>query len=103
MPSRHAHRAALRRTKEPSCIPPPELPDLPALPPGCGWLNPVVGARFEREEWAIIRVTPAGGVRLATVRRDGTVFRVACSGASGGLEGEAAFVFPIAAQSVSSL
>ena len=36
MPSRSAHRHALRRSKEPLVIAPPELPDLPLLPEGHG-------------------------------------------------------------------
>lgn len=68
MPSRHAHRAALRRSKEPGCIPPANLVDMPAVPSGCGWRNPMRGYDFDRSEWELYRVHAAGSDRLALVK-----------------------------------
>lgn len=70
MPSRSAHRAALQRSKEPSVIA-PEGVTLPSLPRGMNWNNPVIGDKFEREEWNLLRVGPGGADVLARVRRNG--------------------------------
>lgn len=70
MPSRSAHRAALRRSKEPSVIA-PEGVTLPALPPSMSWHNPVIGGNVDRDEWNLLRVGPGGADVLARVRRNG--------------------------------
>jgi len=70
MPSRHAHRAALRRHAEPDVLPPTGLSDLPPLPDdGLGWRNPVRGDAYERREWAVYIDHPGGSITLARVRQ----------------------------------
>lgn len=69
MPSRHAHRAALRRSKEPCVIPPQALPVLPVLPPAMAWRNPVRGYDYDRSEWQIYIVLPHASVVLARVNQ----------------------------------
>lgn len=59
MPSRSAHRAALRRSQEPNVIA-PEGVTLPELPIGMNWHNPVVGQSTDRDEWNLLRVGPGG-------------------------------------------
>lgn len=70
MPSRSAHRAALQRSKEPSVIA-PEGVALPSLPRGMNWNNPVVGEKFDRDEWHVLRVGPRDSDVLARIRRNG--------------------------------
>jgi hypothetical protein len=70
MPSRSAHRAALRRSQEPNVIA-PEGVTLPELPTGMNWHNPVVGESTDRDEWTLLRVGPGGATVLARVRRNG--------------------------------
>lgn len=70
MPSRHAHRAALRRSKEPLCIPPAGLDAMPALPAGYGWRNPVRGYDYDRAEWQLYRDHPGGSETLVVVRAE---------------------------------
>lgn len=70
MPSRSAHRAALRRAQEPSVIP-PEGVTLPDLPEGMNWLNPVIGDSYARDVWNIIRILPGGAVTIASITRKG--------------------------------
>ncbi len=69
MPSRSAHRAALRRSQEPSVIAPDGV-TLPDLPIDMNWLNPVVGQNANRDEWCLLRVGPGGAEVLARVRRN---------------------------------
>lgn len=69
MPSRHAHRAALRRSKEPSVIPPSGLSELPLLPTGMAWRNPVRDYDYDRSEWQIYIVLPHASVELARVNQ----------------------------------
>ncbi|PPU60060.1 hypothetical protein XacyCFBP1159_13455 [Xanthomonas arboricola pv. corylina] len=37
------------------------------------WNNPVIGDKFEREEWHVLRVGPGGADVLARVRRNGEI------------------------------
>lgn len=69
MPSRSAHRHALRRSKEPLVIAPLELPVLPTLPRNHGWRNPVRGDYYQRDVWELYRVDPHASATLATVQR----------------------------------
>lgn len=69
MPSRHAHRAALRRSKEPYVITPSGLPGLPPLPSGMGWRNPVRDEDYDRSEWQVYIVLPHASVVLARVNQ----------------------------------
>ena len=69
MPSRSAHRHAIRRSKEPLVIAPAELPDLPVLPPGHGWRNPVRGDYYVRDEWELYRMHPEASITLAVIHR----------------------------------
>jgi hypothetical protein len=69
MPSKAAHRAALRRSKEPGVIAPAELPDLPALPPGHGWRNPMREYDYVRDEWELYRMHTAASITLAVIHR----------------------------------
>ena len=69
MPSRSAHRAALRRSQEPGVIA-AEGVTLPELPAGMNWHNPVVGESIDRNEWNVLRVGPGGADVLARVRRN---------------------------------
>lgn len=69
MPSRSAHRAALRRSREPSVIA-PEGVTLPELPVGMNWLNPVVGNDTDRDQWCLIRASAGGAEVLARIRRN---------------------------------
>ncbi len=69
MPSRSAHRAALRRSQEPGVIA-AEGMTLPELPAGMNWHNPVVGENIDRNEWDVLRVGPGGADVLARVRRN---------------------------------
>ncbi|WP_238691651.1 hypothetical protein [Xanthomonas arboricola] len=69
MPSRSAHRAALRRSQEPGVIA-PEGVTLPDLPIGMTWHNPIVGQNIDRDEWEVLRVGPGGADVLARIRRN---------------------------------
>ncbi|MBB4126210.1 hypothetical protein GGR77_001500 [Xanthomonas translucens] len=69
MPSRSAHRAALRRAKEPGVIA-PEGVTLPELPEDMGWRNPVRGDAFDRDEWQLYQIEPGASINLATIRRE---------------------------------
>lgn len=71
MPSRHAHRAALRRSKEPCVVPPRGLSELPLLPTGMAWRNPVRDYDYDRSEWQIYIVLPHASVELARVNELG--------------------------------
>lgn len=83
MPSRHAHRAALRRFNEPSVTPPAGLGELPVLPyRATGWRNPVVGDDYDRTVWEIYQVIPGSSRVLASVQLVGEVFQVRSGGAS---------------------
>lgn len=76
MPSRHAHRHALRRSKEPLVIPPQELAALPLLPADHGWRNPVRGDDYDRNTWEAYRSAPHDSATLATVQRSAGGFAV---------------------------
>lgn len=80
MPSRHAHRAALRRSKEPSLIPPACLPELPRFPGGAlAWRNPMVDYDFVRTQWHTYIDHPAGSFVLSSVTLlDDGAFDVRC-------------------------
>ena len=67
MPSRHAHRHALRRSKEPLVITPPELDHLPELPADHGWRNPLEGKYFNRDKWTLYRLACCGSTDIARV------------------------------------
>ncbi|NIJ87011.1 hypothetical protein FHY35_004061 [Xanthomonas arboricola] len=66
MPSRSAHRAALRRSREPSVIA-PEGMTLPELPQRLGWRNPMRGDHYVRNEWELYRVSSIDAYTIATV------------------------------------
>jgi hypothetical protein len=68
MPSRSAHKAALRRAKEPTVIAPPGV-ELPALSSPFGWRNPVHDYSFDRDEWQVYREHPEQAITVARVRR----------------------------------
>ncbi|MBB5875909.1 hypothetical protein [Xanthomonas sp. 3498] len=70
MPSRSAHRAALRRALEPSVIP-PEGVALPSLPDNMNWLNPVIGNDHDRDIWNLIRILPGHAETVASIKRRG--------------------------------
>jgi hypothetical protein len=67
MPSRAAHRTALRRFKEPSVVAPSGLDKLPALSSQMGWRNPVRDYDYVRSEWQIYIVLAHASVSLAQV------------------------------------
>jgi len=69
MPSRSAHRAALRRSQEPSVIAPDGV-TLPELPANMNWLNPVRGDRFDRDEWNLLLVGAGETVVIARIQRE---------------------------------
>lgn len=68
MPSRSAHRAALRRSQEPNVIAPEGI-TLPDLPNRMNWHNPVIGDRTDRDRWDVLNVGPGGAVVVASVHR----------------------------------
>ncbi|MFS8471235.1 hypothetical protein EIQ09_13245 [Xanthomonas campestris pv. campestris] len=57
----------MRRSKEPSVIPPSGLSELPVLPTGMAWRNPVRDYEYDRSEWQIYIVLPHASVELARV------------------------------------
>jgi hypothetical protein len=67
MPSKAAHRAALRRSKEPGVIAPAELSDLPLLPPDHGWRNPMREYDYVRDEWELYRMGVHASITLAVI------------------------------------
>lgn len=67
MPSRAAHRAALRRSSEPSVILPTGLVQPPLLPMDMGWRNPVRGYDYIRNEWHAYIVLPDASYSYACV------------------------------------
>lgn len=69
MPSKAAHRHALRRSKEPLVVAPSDMPDLPALPPEHGWRNPMRGDYYVRDEWQLYRMHPEASITLAVIHR----------------------------------
>lgn len=69
VPSRHAHQAALRRSKEPHVIAPQALNELPLLPAAMGWRNPVRDYDYDRSEWHIFIVLPHASVVLASIKQ----------------------------------
>ena len=103
MPSRSAHRHALRRSKEPLVIAPPELPDLPLLPDGHGWRNPMRDYHYVRDEWELYRMHPQASITLAVIRRcDSGTYFVRLAGAAlaaADLQGTAQEAFDLAARS----
>ena len=50
-------------------IAPAELPDLPVLPPGHGWRNPMRGDYYVRDEWELYRMHPEASITLAVIHR----------------------------------
>jgi hypothetical protein len=74
MPSRHAHRAALRRVREPDVVLPEALAAFPNVPSGCRWRNPVRGHDYVRSEWQLYRIDVSACRTIAEVHawRDGT-------------------------------
>ncbi|MDR7192718.1 hypothetical protein [Luteimonas terrae] len=71
MPSRHATKAALRRSREPLVIPPEGLAEMPSLGHSIfndrGWRNPVVGDDYVRTEWQAFSSAPGCSGTLARV------------------------------------
>jgi hypothetical protein len=59
----------LRRAKQPSCIPPPELEALPALVYPFVWINPLDGYEYDRNDWHANAGLPGGALTLAAVQR----------------------------------
>ena len=102
MPSRSAHRHALRRSKEPLVIAPPELPDLPLLPEGHGWRNPMRDYHYVRDEWELYRMHPHAAITLAVIRRcDSQTYSVRLAGAAvaaADISGSAQEAFDLAAR-----
>lgn len=50
-------------------IAPPELPDLPLLPKGYGWRNPMRDYDYVRDAWELYRMHPQASITLAVIRR----------------------------------
>ena len=80
MASSDSRRAALRRSKLPGVLPPPELTELPALPQtprAYGWRNPINSVDYNRDAWEIYYVEPGGSVTVVFLRRvSGDQFRL---------------------------
>lgn len=78
MPSRHATRAALQRSREPPVIPPAGLTEMPSLGYSLvkdrGWRNPLRGDHFDRSLWEAYQVGCETARVLSSVRlvADGT-------------------------------
>lgn len=78
MPSRHATKAALRRSREPVVIPPAGLVEMPSLDDSIfndrGWRNPLRGYDTDRTLWEAYHVGPESARVLASVQlaADGT-------------------------------
>lgn len=78
MPSRHATKAALRRSQEPLVIPPIGLSEMPSLGHSIfndrGWRNPLRGYETDRSLWEAYKIGPESAPTLASVRliEDGT-------------------------------
>ena len=82
MPSRHAHRAALKRISEPAVIPPAGLAELPTLlGRSTGWRNRVIGDDYDRTLWEAYLVVPGSSRVLAEVRLIDGVFGVSAGNA----------------------
>ena len=83
MPSRSARLHALRRSKEALVIAPPELLNLPLLPTGHGWRNPMRDYHYVRDEWELYRMHPQASITLALIRRcDSRTYSVQLAGAA---------------------
>ena len=64
-------------------IAPPELPDLPLLPSGHGWRNPMRDYHYVRDEWELYRMHPQASITLAVIRRcDSGTYSVRLAGAA---------------------
>ena len=64
-------------------IAPPELPDLPLLPDGHGWRNPMRDYHYVRDEWELYRMHPQASITLAVIRRcDSGTYSVRLAGAA---------------------
>ena len=50
-------------------VAPAELPDVPALPPGHGWRNPMREYDYVRDEWELYRMHIAASITLAVIHR----------------------------------
>ncbi|MFS8427355.1 hypothetical protein EIQ28_03750 [Xanthomonas campestris pv. plantaginis] len=61
----------MRRSKEPCVIPLSGLPELPLLPLGVGWQDPVREYDYDRSEWQIFIVLPRASVNLMRVNKLG--------------------------------
>ncbi|MCD9095641.1 hypothetical protein LU699_05455 [Luteimonas fraxinea] len=72
MHSRHATKAALRRSQEPRVIPPAGLAEMPSLGHSIfndrGWRNPLRGDYFDRSLWEAYQVGPESARVLAGVQ-----------------------------------
>ena len=62
---------------------PPELPELPLLPEGHGWRNPMRDYHYVRDEWELYRMHPQASITLAVIRRcDSGTYSVHLAGAA---------------------
>ena len=84
-------------------IAPPELPDLPLLPSGHGWRNPMHDYHYVRDEWELYRMHPQASITLAVIRRcDSGAYSVRLAGAAiaaAEIAGSAQEAFDLAARS----
>ena len=86
---------------------PPELPELPLLPEGHGWRNPMRDYHYVRDEWELYRMHPQASITLAVIRRcDSRTYSVHLAGtafAVADLAGSAQEAFDLAARSARAL
>lgn len=68
MASAAAHRAALRRAREPTVLLPDQLSHFPSLPEGYQWRNPVTGCLYVRDRWELYGSFVSESPKVAEVR-----------------------------------